>query len=380
MNPNAKKYIVIALIVLVGGALLIGPLLREEPVIDEGGGGIKYAPITQPPPAAQFAFSDTDNLAVVTGGTQTVEVKLNKKNIASLELEFDGTIIQKWDNPSGKVSFPFSASALGTYSFKLIATMKDGTQSIDDRLVQVVSDIEPATFQAKIIGNPLPHDPNSFTQGLEFKNGKLFEGVGLFGESKILEVNLQSGEIIRKLGLDPSHFGEGITILGNKLYQLTWQKGKCLVYDYTSDPDIFILLEDKSYEGEGWGLCNNGVELILSNGTEEIQFIDPESFEVKRTINVYSDQGAFSQINELEYIDGKIYANIYQQNLVIAIDPATGKVLELVDCNDLSSRGGAAMGKELNGIAKNDETGKIYMTGKKWSALFHVEFVPVSLP
>ena len=293
-----------------------------------------------------------------------------------MEVDFDGTIIQKWDNPTGNVSFPFSATILDTYPIKLTVTLKDGSQTTDERLVRVVSDIPPTYLRAEIIGNPLPHDANSFTQGLEFKDGRLYEGVGLYGESRILEVNLQSGEILRKLGLDASHFGEGITLLGDKLYQLTWQKGKCLVYDYSLNSDSFTLLDEKAYEGEGWGLCNNGSELILSNGSEKIQFIDPETFEVKRTIQVFSDEGPFTQLNELEFIDGKIYANIYQMNAVVAIDPATGKVVEIIDCSQLSARGGAAVGKELNGIAKDDTTGKVYMTGKKWSMLFQVQFVP----
>lgn len=376
MNPNAKKYIVIALIVLVGGALLIGPLMRGTPDAPTPNQG-PYRPVTPPPPAAQFTFAK--NLAVITGGSQTVEIQLNKNEVASMEVDFDGTVIQKWDNPTGNVSFPFSATVLGTYTIKLTSTLKDGSQSVDERYVQVVSDIKPVSMRANIIGNPLPHDPNSFTQGLEFKDGKLYEGVGLYGESRILEVNLQSGEIIRKLGLDPSHFGEGITILGDKLYQLTWQKGKCLVYDYTSNSESFALLDEKSYEGEGWGLCNNGTELILSNGTEEIKFIDPETFEVKRTISVSSDVGSIPQLNELEYFNDKIYANIYQTNAVVAIDPATGKVLELIDCNQLATQGRGA-GAELNGIARDDQTGKIYMTGKKWPSMFEVQFVPAPNP
>lgn len=371
MNPNAKKYIVITLIVLVGGALLIGPLIRSNPDTPDPGPIKRPVDIKLP---AEFGFDQ--NLAAITGVTQNVEIQVNQKDIASMEVDFDGTIIQKWDNPTGNVSFPFSATILDTYPIKLTVTLKDGSQTTDERLVRVVSDIPPTYLRAEIIGNPLPHDANSFTQGLEFKDGRLYEGVGLYGESRILEVNLQSGEILRKLGLDASHFGEGITLLGDKLYQLTWQKGKCLVYDYSLNSDSFTLLDEKAYEGEGWGLCNNGSELILSNGSEKIQFIDPETFEVKRTIQVFSDEGPFTQLNELEFIDGKIYANIYQMNAVVAIDPATGKVVEIIDCSQLSARGGAAVGKELNGIAKDDTTGKVYMTGKKWSMLFQVQFVP----
>lgn len=376
MNPNVKKYVVIALIVLVGGALLIGPMLREDPVIPTRGGG-HDAPITQAPLPAAFAFKE--GLATITGIPQNVQIQVNQNNITEMVVEYDGTFIQKWDNPNGNVTFPFTTTTLGTYSIRLISTLQDGTQRIDERAVRVVSDITPTSLKAEIIGNPLPHDPTSFTQGLEFKDGRLYEGVGIYGESKVMEVDVQTGDILRKLSLDPSRFGEGITIMGDKLYQLTWQKGQCLIYDYTSDSGSFSLLDEKSYTGEGWGLCNNGTELILSNGSEVIQFIDPESFEVKRTIQVFSDVGPIPQLNELEYMDGKIYANIYQTNAVAAIDPATGKVLELIDCNELALRGRGA-GAELNGIARDDKTGKIYMTGKKWPSMFEVRFVSAPNP
>lgn len=370
-----KKYIVIALIVLVGGALLIGPLLRDEPDTPEGG---RHAVITPAKVKLPAEFKFEQNLAVICSATQTVEVQLNQKDIASLEVIFDGNSIQKWENPTENVSFPFTASVVGTYSISLITTLKDGSQMTDERALRVFSDIKPQEYIAQIIGNPLPHDVGSFTQGLEFHKGKLFEGVGLNGESRILEVNLQSGEILRKLGLDGTYFGEGITILNNKLYQITWQNEKCFIYDFTSRDDSFILLDDKSYQGEGWGLCNNGSELIMSNGSEEIQFIDPESFEVKRRIQVFSDEGPITQLNELEFIDGNIYANVYQTSAVVVIDPATGKVLQIIDCSNLVLQGRGS-GLELNGIAKNDVNGKIYMTGKKWPMLFEVKFVPKPL-
>ncbi|MCR9171628.1 MAG: glutaminyl-peptide cyclotransferase [bacterium] len=375
MNANVKKYVVIGLIVLVGGALLIGPLLQGDPVTPQQGGGNNQSLIGQQPktPAAQFNFEQ--NLAAISGGTQNVKIKLNQQDITSIEVKYDGTVIQRWDSIPENISFPFSASTVGTYPIQLVSKLKDGTESMDARYVRVVSEFTPASYRAEIIGNPLPHDPNSFTQGLEFKDGRLYEGVGLYGESRVMEVNLQTGEILRKISLDPTRFGEGITILGDRLYQLTWQKGQCLIYDYTSDAKSFTLLTEKSYQGEGWGLCNNGSELILSNGSELLQFIDPETFVVKRSIQVCNDVGPINQLNELEYIDGKIYANIYQTNSVAVIDPATGKVLQLIDCNQLAIKGRGA-GKELNGIAKDDKTGKIYMTGKEWPSMFEVRFVP----
>lgn len=374
MSPNVKKYVVIGLIVLVGGALLIGPLMQGggSNTVISGGGGSNTLVNNNPPPAAQFAFEE--NLAVVSGGTQTVEIKLNKSDLASVAVEYEGVVLQKWDNPTANVSFPFTATTLGTFPIRLTATLSDGTETVDGRLVQVVSDITPVRMEAQIIGGPLPHSTTSFTQGLEFKDGKLFEGVGVYGQSRVMEVNLQSGDALRTMALDGSHFGEGITILNDKLYQLTWQNGKCLIYDYTTNAESFTLLDEKAYSGEGWGLCNNGTELIMSDGSEVIKFIDPESFQVLRTINVYSDTGRLPQLNELEFIDGKIYANVYQTEAVAVIDPATGKVLQIIDCSALA-KGRGTTGQELNGIAKDNQTGDIYLTGKNWISMFKVRFV-----
>jgi glutamine cyclotransferase len=363
-----KKYIVIGLIVLVGGALLIGPLLGDDPEIPTNDGGATGTPIPEKLPAT---FSFSDNLAATCNSNQSIDVVINEKDIAQLVVDFDGVSIESWENPTTNVSFSFTVTKVGTYSFDLIATMKDGKQIKDERSLRVVSDIKPKRLKAKII-KPFSHNETSFTQGLEFEGGKLYEGTGLRGVSKVMEVNLETGESLRQQGLDANYFGEGITILNDKLYQLTWERGKCFVYDLQT---LQILNEDKNYVGQGWGLCNNGTELIMSDGTENIYFRDPETFQEIRRIQVFSDEGPIPQLNELEYIDGKIYANVYQTNVVVSIDPETGKVFEIIQCNELVSQGRGS-GVELNGIAQNDVDGKIYLTGKKWPLLFEVEFVP----
>ena len=366
-----KKYIVIGLIVLVGGALLLGPLLNvndpEPEVVTNGGVGVKKLP-------AQFNMQG--NLAATCNKEQTLEVLVNEKEVASLEVNFDGTTLKKWENPKEPLSLNFTPSRVGTFSFDLNIVMKDGKRLQDDRSLRVVSDIIPQELKATVV-NQFPHDASSFTQGLEFESGALFEGVGLYGESRVMEVDLSSGTIKRKLGLDGNYFGEGITLMNEKLFQLTWQKGKCFIYDYKGES--FQLADERSFIGEGWGLCNNGKELIMSDGTETIYFRDPETFQEQRRINVYNNLGPIPQLNELEFIDGKIYANVYQTNVVVAIDPVTGKVLEMIRCDDLVAQG-RGMGLELNGIAQNDLNGKIYMTGKNWSSLFEVVFTPTAIP
>jgi glutamine cyclotransferase len=221
-----------------------------------------------------------------------------------------------------------------------------------------------------------PHDTQNYTQGLEFNNGKLYEGTGdpsQQGKTVVGQIDLKTGGFSGlKNGLDQTYFGEGITIFGNELFQLTWRNGKCFVYD----KNTMQLKRDISYTGDGWGLCNDGKALIMSDGTERIYFRNPKTFQIIRTIDVYDNVGPRTFINELEFVNGKIYANIYQTNTIIAIDPLTGKVLEEIDASALEISGKSG-GDVLNGIAFNPLTNKTYLTGKYWSKLFEVQFIPV---
>lgn len=351
-----KKYIIIALILLVGGALLIYPMFKPEPEDYEV--------------AAEFGFQD--NLATV--GDQKVNVKIEvNEELSELAVYYNDSLIASWKNISKDVEMEFDAGAfgIGTRYLLLRAKRKDGTLTEDRRMVRVLSDILPEQLVVKEISS-YPHLTSSFTQGLEFYKGELFEGTGdpnNTGASYVTVVNPTTGEWGRKMGI-PGYFGEGITILNDKLYQLTYKTGKCFVYS----PDKLEHLKEFSYPGEGWGLCNDGKQLIMSNGTEELSFRDPESFSITRTIQVYNNQGPVINLNELEYIDGMIYANVWMTNRVVVIDPKTGKVMKEIDASALAISG-KGNGDALNGIARNPENGKIYITGKYWSKLFEVEFV-----
>lgn len=356
MKGNTKKYLLIALIIAVIGAIVIYPFINQPP------------PIVEKEIPAVFGFED--NLATKWDETVDIEIVVKQDDVAELKLIYNDSVFKTWNNPKGKINYSFKAGfyGLGTRTLQLVSTLKDGSSFVDNRMCRVLSDVVPQLWIAKAT-MAFPHDPTSFTQGLEFDNGILYEGTGQKGRSLVAQVDLNSGSHIKKMGLDGNYFGEGITILGDKLYQLTWQEQKCFVYN----KHTLQIETDLPYVGEGWGLCNDGTSLIMSNGTERLTFRDPKTFAVERSIEVYSHLGPVTNLNELEYADDLIYANVWMTNKVAVIDPRNGKVLAEIDATTLA-REGRGNGDVLNGIAYNSKTNKWYMTGKNWIKLFEVEW------
>ncbi|MDX1653161.1 MAG: glutaminyl-peptide cyclotransferase [Brumimicrobium sp.] len=261
---------------------------------------------------------------------------------------------------------------IGTTQISLEAKKKDGKLKRDNRIVKILPNVYPVEYTAEVL-KPFPHKTTSYTQGLEFDGDQLYEGTGgtgATGQSMIAKIDFNTGEILQKVELDSEHFGEGITILGDELYQLTWQQHKCFVYDKQT-------LEKKkefTYNGEGWGLCNDGEMLIMSDGTERLYFRDPKTFGLKKTIEVYSNKGPVKMLNELEYIEGKIYANVYQSNVIVIIDPETGIVTGEIDVS-LVALDYRKMGEVLNGIAYRKSTKQLFITGKNWANLLEIILV-----
>ena len=212
-----------------------------------------------------------------------------------------------------------------------------------------------------------PHLTDAFTQGLLISDGKLYEGTGLRGSSSLREVNLETGAVIQQKNLDAEYFGEGVTIFGNKIYQLTWTSGNVFIYDKSS----FELQQTLSIPGEGWGLTHNGEHLILSDGTSVLQFLDPETLNVVKTLSVKDGEIPVNRLNELEYINGEVWANIFKEDHIARIDIDTGLVKSYVDLSSISERKGSE--DVLNGIAYDANTGKIYVTGKNWSKIYEIE-------
>ncbi|MCS7301015.1 MAG: glutaminyl-peptide cyclotransferase [Fimbriimonadales bacterium] len=218
------------------------------------------------------------------------------------------------------------------------------------------------------IVNTFPHDRNAFTQGLEFHNGFLYESTGLYGQSSLRKVELRTGRVLQIHRLPREYFAEGATIFGDRIYQLTWQNGVCFVYDLSS----FRQVKQFRYDGEGWGLTNDGKHLIMSDGSETITFRDPETFAEVRKITVRAQGKPVIYLNELEYIEGEIWANIWHSDMIARIDPQTGLVKAWIDMEGLpvNNRG---IEDVLNGIAYDRQNKRIFVTGKNWSKLFEIE-------
>jgi glutamine cyclotransferase len=212
-----------------------------------------------------------------------------------------------------------------------------------------------------------PHDRGAFTQGLLVRNGSLLESTGLNGRSSLREVELATGRVLKQVPVANEYFAEGLTVIGDRAYQLTWQSQRGFVYD----ADTFRLLDTFTYAGEGWGLATDGRQLVLSDGTSRIRFLDPATFKVERTIDVTLDGKPLDQLNELEWINGEIFANVWQTDLVVRIDPATGRVRGVVDFTGLLPAGERPGTDVLNGIAHDAATGRLLVTGKLWPKLFN---------
>ncbi len=219
-----------------------------------------------------------------------------------------------------------------------------------------------------------PHDPDAFTQGLVFHAGYLYEGTGRRGESALRKVELETGRVLEAVELAPSFFGEGIAILGQRVYQLTWQSGVGFVYDLES----FSTVGRFRQFTEGWGLTHDGAQLIMSDGSAFLYFLDPETVSPVRQLEVRDDGTPVDQINELEYIDGEIYANVWHSDDILRVSPRTGEVLGRIDMSGIIDadliRDPEAV---LNGIAYDAASGRTFITGKLWPRLFEVRFVGV---
>lgn len=221
--------------------------------------------------------------------------------------------------------------------------------------------------------NTYAHDPEAFTQGLVYEDGVLYEGTGLKSRSSLRKVALETGKVLQKLDLASQYFGEGIAIWEDEIIQLTWQSHVGFVYDKES----FELLREFSYPTEGWGITHDGVRLIMSDGTDTLHFLDPESLEETGSVQVYDSNGLVVRLNELEYVNGEVYANIWQTDRIVRIDPDTGRVTGWIDLTGLLSAADLSQPVDvLNGITYDAEHDRLFVTGKLWPSLFEIKLVP----
>ena len=261
-----------------------------------------------------------------------------------------------------------------TFIFGLLALLAAASIfcCLSPRESRVPSNLDVIPVYTYNIINTYPHDRNAFTQGLVFEDGVLYEGTGGLGHSTLRRVELATGNILQIRELSAQFFGEGITIYGDKIIQLTWKSNVGFVYD----KDSFELLQEFSYPSEGWGITHDGERLIMSDGTSTLRFLDPQAFQEIGQLEVFDNDGPVTRLNELEYIKGEIYANIWQMDRVARIAPETGRVTGWIELGGLLTTEDCLEPVDvLNGIAYDTGTDRLFVTGKLWPKLFEIEVI-----
>jgi glutaminyl-peptide cyclotransferase len=287
----------------------------------------------------------------------------------SVQIWFDGKLTRVLKTAPWEYTIPSSfTEKTGRKALKAVAFRKgDKTQSIT-RFMIIYSDITPKKYGYRVV-KTYPHDREAFTQGLVYDRGIFFEGTGQVNKSSLRKVKIETGEVINQLNLESPLFGEGIALAGEKIYQLTWESKVGFVYD----KNTFKQLSKFYYQTEGWGLTTIGDKLVMSDGTNVLYFIEPETFATISKIEVYDNKVKVSKLNELEYINGEIWANIWQTDLIARIDPKTGKVLAYINLGGiLPAQDKDANVDVLNGIAYDPVGKRIFVTGKNWPKLFEI--------
>ncbi|RMG94531.1 MAG: glutaminyl-peptide cyclotransferase [Chloroflexi bacterium] len=238
-----------------------------------------------------------------------------------------------------------------------------------------LSPTDPTPRYSYRIIHTYPHDPEAFTQGLVYENGVLYEGTGLRGRSSLRLVTLETGAVQQMILLEDRFFGEGIAIWQDRIFQLTWQSRVGFIYD----KETFTRVGEFEYVTEGWGLTHDGRSLIMSDGSATLYFLDPDTLTVTGQITVFDERGPVVRLNELEYIEGEVWANVWQTELIARIDPQSGRVTGWVDLTGLLDQSNLSQPVDvLNGIAYDAENGRLFVTGKLWPTLFEIEVFPIS--
>ena len=291
-----------------------------------------------------------------------------KKDIDSVSYHMDGKRLPLSD---GKLALDVPTLGMKTLRARIAF---EGNNVEVEKKIRLLSPKAPELYTYEIV-NTFPHDPNAYTQGLEFHNDTLYEGTGKMGRSSLRKVDFRTGEVLEKIDLDKSLFGEGITIFNDKIYQLTWRGGKGFVYDLGSFSkiDTFQYGESK----EGWGLAHDNERLIKSDGTEKIWFLDPNTLAEQGHIELATDKSIFNKANELEYANGRLYANVYGKPGIMIINIATGAIEGVVNLGGLDRHitkndSWDAVNNVLNGIAYHAGRQTFFVTGKNWDKLFEV--------
>ena len=300
---------------------------------------------------------------------------LKDRQIDSIQLYFQQEYLQTLIAETS-FSVDLENTKLGRQKLEAIVFSEGETDTISDNF-KIYNDEAPKAYTYTVI-KEYPHDGEAYTQGLEFYQDTLYESTGQYGSSSLRKLDLETGEVLNRINLEDTYFGEGLTILENKLYLLTWREKEGLIYNL----DDFEQTGTFSYNQskEGWGLCNDGEKLYKSDGTEKIWILDAETLAEKDFIQLTTNSSIKEKFNELEWVEGKIYANTYQRPSVAIINPENGAIEGVIDFRGLRERltnlsDLDTQNHVLNGIAYNQNTNKLYVTGKNWDKIFEVEII-----
>lgn len=347
-----------------------------------GRAGKKIEVSTSPP--AKTDEAAPLNLVKLVSPEENSEFKLNQSFDVVLELMFrtripdsvavffDSKLVQILRSDPWSCSIPGELTgSTGRKSLKVIAYKDGRIQNPIARFMVFYSDIVPKINRFRIVSS-YPHDTRAFTQGLFYDNGSLYESTGQETESFLREVEIESGKVLRQVNLEASLFGEGITLYKGRIFQVTWRNKVGFVYE----KETFRLINKIYYPTEAWGLTTLDDKIVMSDGTNILYFFEPELFTVVSRIEVYDNEKKIDSLNELEYINGEIWANIWMEDRIARIDPASGKVLAYIDLQGLLSQADRTPEAEvLNGIAYDPATKRIFVTGKRWPKLYEIKVI-----
>jgi len=344
------------------------------------GGKAEKIPVV---PVVSISEPDTVRLIKMTAPQDNAVNTINKDIAVRLDIAgrnripdsvlvyFNGNFVKALSSAPWELSVPSSLTgSTGKRSLKATAWRGGKSQTIT-RFIILHSDIVPVTSSYKVI-NSYPHNRDAFTQGLFYSKGLLYEGTGQEAGSSLREVEPETGKVLRQHNLESSLFGEGITLLNDQIFQVTWENKVGFVYEKST----FKLIRKIYYPTQGWGLTTVDGKIVLSDGTNILYFHEPEMFTAVSRLEVYDNKGRVDSLNELEYINGEIWANIWMKDLIARIDPASGKVLGYIDLKGLLPESDRYADTDvLNGIAYDSEGKRIFVTGKKWSKLFEIRII-----
>ena len=290
----------------------------------------------------------------------------------SVLISFDGKAVETLKSAPWEYSIPSALTVTtGRKSLKVTAYMGARTQNPVTRFIVIYSDIAPKRYKYKVV-HAYPHDIEAFTQGLVYDKGVFYEGTGQKTGSSLREVELQTGKVIRQLNLDASLFGEGIALYNDKIYQVTWENKVGFIYDKAT----FSVINKIYYSSQGWGLTTVNDRIVMSDGSNVLAFYEPEMFTMVSRIEVYDNEKKVDSLNELEYINGELWANIWMSDQIAQIDPVSGKVLAYIDLKGILPESDRTPETDvLNGIAYDQEGKRIFVTGKKWPKIFEIRTI-----